>query len=389
MSLSPRVIAYESLGRKWPPPPRPREELRGMSPLGKVLAQLEALWLECQRNDTGYAAQCPVHRGRSLKFEIVELPRDKVTPYGRVLPAGTVLVHCQAHGGYAGNGSCSQDLVIAALGLLPCDLFPDQGEPVAGGSRAAREGSPGRGFEPKPPLSQAELDRLVGQVDEFEDNALSSERDGPLAQLVDHLVGGREELSQAMLGSLARFHVGWRSPDHRRVDGLVVEGRCWTIPERDGQGRVTGVNRRYEDGTKRLMYGGRRGLYIPDGWDEMPGPIYCPEGFSDAAVLVATGACAIGRPNAGGGVDLLAELLGADPRPIVILGENDGRPLTRDGEPVLEDGRPALRRPGYDGAVAACNRLRRELGRADIGVKMPPEGFKDIREFITRSREAR
>ena len=39
---------------------------------------------------------------------------------------------------------------------------------------------------------------------------------------------------------------------------------------------------------------------------------------------------------------------------------------------------------GYDGAVAACRKLRTLLGRDDITVRMPPSGFKDIREFLTK-----
>jgi hypothetical protein len=389
MSKSPRVIAYERSGGTWPPVPRPREELRGMSPLAKVLAQLEALWLVCKPSYDGYAAECPVHRGESLNFEIVELSKAKVTRKGNVLPAGTVLVHCQAYGGYDAEDSCSQENVIEALGLWSCDLFPEEDTPLDGGSRAACQRSPGRESDRKQPLSEAEYEHLNRLVDEFEANAVSAAHGGRLSQLVNQLGCGRKKLGKAMLAALARFRVGWRSPDFRQVDGTIETGECWTIPERDGLGRITGFNRRYEDGSKRFMAGGRRGLYIPDGWAEMPGPIWCPEGFSDAAVLVAQGACAIGRPNVGGGVDHLAELLGDDTRPIVILGENDERPLMRDGKPVLKDGRPALRRPGYDGAVAACKRLRRDLGRADIKVKMPPEGFKDIREYITRERNTR
>ena len=47
-------------------------------------------------------------------------------------------------------------------------------------------------------------------------------------------------------------------------------------------------------------------------------------------------------------------------------------------------GKPVECHRGHDGAVAACRRLRALLGRDDVTVRMPPEGFKDVREYLTR-----
>jgi hypothetical protein len=341
----------------------------------RVLARLDELGLERRPTDYGYAAQCPHHlsgAGR-LNFDVTVLKEPRTTPSGSVLPAGTVLLRCQAYGDSTGPDACTQDAVIAALGLWPCDLFPDgRGQAERGprfGSRLSPLGEP----EPRPPLSDDEVERWTVRAEEYE-AALGPDRRRLLAR---HLAPRGGRLRRALADALGRFHVGWREPDLRQVGGDLVVGRCWTVPEYDGQERVTAINRRYEDGEKRVMSGSRRGLYVPDGWRDMPGPVFCPEGFSDAAVLVAAGCCAVGRPNAGGGADLLAGLLAGDRRPVVVLGENDDRP-------ILQGGRPALLRPGYDGAVACCARLRRALRRADVTVKMPPEGFNDVREFLTR-----
>ncbi|HLH27300.1 MAG TPA: hypothetical protein VKW77_00210, partial [Acidimicrobiales bacterium] len=350
----------------------PREELDGLEPLEKVRTQLDALGLKCEETADGLVAQCPHHVGDRLNFEARELQADRRMPGGRVFPAGTVLVCCQAYHDVAGPGGCGQDNVIRSLGLRPRDLFPE-GEafrPRRGAGRRPRVESP----PPRPPLTEGELERWSERASRFE-AAIRRGRARRLDELADRLGVPSD--------ALARFHVGWRADDRRRVGDHLVPGRCWTIPERDGRERITGINRRYEDGTKRAMPGTRRGLYVPDGWREMPGPVFVPEGFSDAAALVAVGACAIGRPSVGAGVDELIELLGGDARSIVILGENDAKPALRDGEPIIEGGKPVLRHPGYVGAVAACRRLRAALGRDDVAVKMPPDRFKDVRELLS------
>ena len=380
MTLSAKIYGRwnrRSLDPDLRPRTRARAELRDLKPLDRVLAQLDAMDLEYQKTYSGYAGRCPNHLGEPgrLNFEVVELERDTETRTGSVLPSGSVLLYCQAYGDLHGPDGCTQARVIKALGLLPCDLYPD----VAGGYRPyLPQGGRYRIAESgmnKPPLSDDEIELFEEKTDRFE-AAIRGRHSGRMGQLADQLGVATE--------ALARFRVGWRKPDFHRVGEETVEGQCWTIPEQDGWGRVTAINRRYEDGEKRIMAGGRRGLYVPDGWEDIPGPIDLPEGFSDAAALVARGACAIGRPSVTGGVAELGVLLADDPRSIVILGENDAKPVRRDGEIVMEGGETVLRHPGYDGAVAACRKLRALLRRSDITVSMPPQGFKDIRAFLTR-----
>jgi phage/plasmid primase-like uncharacterized protein len=145
------------------------------------------------------------------------------------------------------------------------------------------------------------------------------------------------------------------------------------MPEYDAQGRVIGILCRSRDGSKRAIVGSKRGLYLPNGWRELPGPVFMPEGFSDTAALIAEGVAAVGRPSCTGGVDLLAELLRGVDRDIVIVGENDAKP---DG-----------RWPGRDGAEKTARQLGQLLGR-EIRYTLPPDGYKDVREFVTTQRNA-
>lgn len=48
-------------------------------------------------------------------------------------------------------------------------------------------------------------------------------------------------------------------------------GPCFTFPEVDAIGVVIGINRRFADGTKKMIAGGRRGLTLPGGRRDRPG----------------------------------------------------------------------------------------------------------------------
>ncbi|WP_406699474.1 toprim domain-containing protein [Singulisphaera sp. Ch08] len=284
--------------------------------------------MEYQKTDRGYAGQCPKHRGDlgRFNFEIEELGQPEPSLGGSDHPAGTVLLHCQAYG-HVPDG-CTQEAVIQSLGLLPRDLFPG----AAGGA--------------------ADWPSLVAQFE----NAM------PLDRL--------EQLAKALglpAEALIRFHVGWRAHDKKMEGDRIVKAQCWTIPMRDGQGKITGINRRYANGEKRTMRGGSKGVFLPDGWRELSGPILIPEGFSDAAALVAIGACGFGRPDVGSGEQILAQLLAHDRREVVIVGERDQKP---NGS-----------WPGRDGAIELARRLSGSLGRP-VRPILPPEGYKDMREFI-------
>ena len=151
-----------------------------------------------------------------------------------------------------------------------------------------------------------------------------------------------------------------------------ANGPCFTFPESDAAGAVIGLNRRFAGGTKKAMPGGKRGLTLPAGWLDRPGPVCAVEGPTDTVAMTAAGLATVGRPTNTGGGAMLAELLTPlDPgRDIVIMGENDRKP---DG-----------RWPGRDGAEVVARRLAARLRRPVLWA-LPPVGAKDVRDWLTHS----
>jgi hypothetical protein len=158
--------------------------------------------------------------------------------------------------------------------------------------------------------------------------------------------------------SLRALRVGWSARDN-----------AWTFPECDGEGNVIGILRRFKNGQKKVMPGSQRGLYLPCGWREQKGTVYVPEGPSDVAALICDALRAIGRPSCSTGRKHLIQLFANTDDQILIVGEND----------LKEDGHW----PGRDGARKLAAALARELGNR-VRWSMPPEGFKDVREFLSR-----
>jgi hypothetical protein len=72
---------------------------------------------------------------------------------------------------------------------------------------------------------------------------------------------------------------------------------------------------------KKFMARGRRGLTLPRGYQDLPDPVYIPEGPSDSLAGRWMGKNCVGRPSNGGGADLVAKLLQG--RQVIVLGEND------------------------------------------------------------------
>lgn len=154
------------------------------------------------------------------------------------------------------------------------------------------------------------------------------------------------------------------------------DGGHFVFPETDARGCVTGLNRRFPDGTKKMMPGGRRGLTLPAGWRETPGPVLVVEGPTDAAAVAAAGLPAVGRPSNVGGVALLADLLadlGPD-RGVIVVGEND-RKETGDW-------------PGRTGAESVARGLAARLHRP-VRWALPPAGAKDVRDWLTADARGR
>jgi hypothetical protein len=268
-----------------------------------------------------------------------------------------LLVYC--HGCQAGF-----DKLMAAVGLLPQDAFPDC-EPDEAGAviRPRRTGSY---FRPVHLDAPPELiAQMTAKAERYQKHLL--ERPDELTELASRLDVEEE--------ALQRLRVGWKE-ENRRPDihgTWIDDGPAWTFPEMNAAGEIIGIQRRFEDESldKRVVSGSMRGLYIPIGWEEIAGPIYIPEGASDVAALISVGRCAIGRPSARGGVEHLAGLLRGVDRRIIVLGENDRK---ADG-----------RWPGKEGVVRVAGALASELGRP-VEKAFPPAGHKDVREWIASLR---
>ncbi len=144
--------------------------------------------------------------------------------------------------------------------------------------------------------------------------------------------------------------------------------QCFTFPERNATGQITGIGTRDMTGQKRCVKASVRGVYLPDRWRDIPGPLYICEGPSDTAALLTIGRLGIGRPSATGGTKVLVELLAqVGDREIIVVGENDCK---ADGK-----------WPGRTAAESLANQLAQKLNRR-VGLMMPPENAKDVREWL-------
>jgi hypothetical protein len=264
----------------------------------------------------GWSARCPAHNDHQNSLSIGVGDDDRA------------LIFC--------HGGCAIDDVVAELGLSMHHLFQ-------GGSRrrrALRHARP-KGSRPTP----------------------NARNWGKLAIHYQH------NLTRPVLNRLARdLGVSPESLLDLGVGYSEVE-RAWTFPERDGGGEVIGILRRFRDGKKRAMKGGRRGIYVPASWRADFGETLVPEGPSDVAALLTVGLRAVGRPSCTGGIDHLIRLFSGTNDKVCVLGENDRK----------EDGRW----PGRDGARSTAARLRRELGRR-VSWAMLPEGAKDVRDHLAQ-----
>lgn len=206
--------------------------------------------------------------------------------------------------------------------------------------RARANGNGHAKQSPKPPA--VDWNARAGQLT----NALTAERRDELAEALG--------LPATAIDAFA--YVGWSENES-----------AWTLPEFDASGKIAGINRRYRDGSKKIMYGGSHGLYVAEFWDK-GGSILLPEGFSDAATLGAMGLTALGRPSNMAGVEHLTEMLRGVPasRLIVVLAEYDPK---ADGK-----------WPGLEGAKLTTAKLAKALDRP-VCWALPPDGAKDSRKW--------
>ena len=156
------------------------------------------------------------------------------------------------------------------------------------------------------------------------------------------------------VNALRAYHVGW-------------DGRAWTFPMRDRTFGIIGFRRRFPDGRKLSMKGGKEGLFVPVPSRVDDRLVIC-EGPTDAAALWEIGCHVVGRPSNVGGYDLLCGLLRMwRPRRLIVVADRD--------------------RVGSDGELNTKRGARRLLAfaeseRIEAGMVRPPLKVKDARDWI-------
>lgn len=164
--------------------------------------------------------------------------------------------------------------------------------------------------------------------------------------------------------------------DHKRHE-------CFTSwPECTHTGHVCGINRRFADGEKKMMKGGRHGLYFyRKQLESTNGPVLIVEGGSDTAALLPF-VGVIGRPSAMGCVRECASLLKQIKRRAIVIAERDEKPEKRGTiQHCRADCKGCMHcYPGLTAAKAYAILLQKETGiparAAFIG------SAKDAREWI-------
>jgi hypothetical protein len=107
--------------------------------------------------------------------------------------------------------------------------------------------------------------------------------------------------------SLRRLNVGW-------------DGEAWCAPMRNHKGAVVGIRRRFPDGKKLSVHGGKEGLFY-DPAVAINGLTLVVEGFTDTAAAITLGFSAIGRPSCSGGTAFVLQMC-AD-HPTVVIADDD------------------------------------------------------------------
>jgi hypothetical protein len=143
--------------------------------------------------------------------------------------------------------------------------------------------------------------------------------------------------------SLFRLDVGWWR-------------QSWIFPLKDAEGKITGIQRRFRNGLKRMMKSSKMGLFIPQKIQE--DPLLICEGASDCATALSMGFSAIGRPSCNTGAKHIYSF--AQGRETVIIADND--------------------EVGINGAKHLASNL--VLYCPSVKIVLPPPGIKDLREWV-------
>lgn len=306
------------------------------TPINLVLDALEKAGCDYHKSGSSHwMSQCPSHADTNPSLSIREID-------------GNVSVKCFA--------SCTTTEITTALGLTKRSLF-------SGNADDSDRITPIKRRRPARP----EWPAVDPKWANFAKAAYYEAASQPLR------MRALAERFGSTLDVLKDMRVSWLNAMQVMPFGSPHRREAYVFPERNGKGEVVGLVFRYADNSKKAAKGSRRGLTIPrsvlDG-KHKSGSIFVVEGASCVAAVMAAGGAAVGRATNYSDIDCeyLAHLLSDHEGEIVIVGENDEK---TDGK-----------WPGKIGAQRTANKLAKLLSRS-VQVAMPPEGFKDAREWLT------
>lgn len=162
---------------------------------------------------------------------------------------------------------------------------------------------------------------------------------------------------------------GYCPPDRYRKHGL------FTLPMTRA-GEVCGFMLRTHENSKDGWKGGKCGPFVLPGWRGTGGPLCLVEGPSDATAGVFAGLACVGRSSATAGRDELAAL-------VALLADwPTDRPITA----VMEPSKPGKGDAGEKGGRTLAAALTKALSGRTVRAQFPPDGAKDMREWLTDGR---
>jgi len=129
------------------------------------------------------------------------------------------------------------------------------------------------------------------------------------------------------------------------IIGEGWDGEAQTFPLYDSELNLTGIQRRFPDGSKRMIKGSKSGIFRSHPFVPNRSPIFICEGATDTKVALHLGFNAIGRLSCNSNKKIICELVKKYPDwKLVIIADNDdvGRAGAKKlSETLFDIGRPA------------------------------------------------